>query len=320
MPGCGPVKYTYPADQVPQAIEKICKEEFKTDVEAQVVGKNVGVLMFTDKLLDDSGQIDRDTHELMWKVMSASTRVALSTDLSLDFCTVVVRQRDDSDKENPVELLMIRSTEDTRRANADMFSTEETFYRTLLTPNKYQPEPQKPFDLEETKMENFLAKQNAQRLQVNLAAAGREEGKNKSAEELSEAAEQKHFIMTEGVYDLVDGKKTYHFSVISMTSQKPKDMMLAIFKTVSDILKGYNFTDYEQVEIYDYFNRQKLSIDKESLLRYQKKKISDEEILAKYVTESKSIQEAFQIFGFSPPPVGTAKSENTASVAATTTP
>ena len=61
-------------------------------------------------------------------------------------------------------------------------------------------------------------------------------------------------------------------------------------------------TDFDTIEIQDYLNRQKLVLDQKTFLAYQAKKIKEQELLDRFLTESQSIQEAFKLFGFNMPP------------------
>src|SRR3989338_10099380 len=92
LSACGP-RYTFPSSTVPKAIEDICKKEYKIDVTARVVGKTVWALVYIDSVVDAKGQVPKEVNEVMGKVMLVVSRVALSTDLPVDFCTVLVRDK-----------------------------------------------------------------------------------------------------------------------------------------------------------------------------------------------------------------------------------
>lgn len=286
---------SYPADKVPQSIERIAQEEYKLDVTARVVGKTVGALLYVDELIDEKGQIPKDVHEKMGRIVQVVTRVALSTDLALDFVSVVIR-----DRKNNNELTITRSVDDTRRANAEVFGVDESINRTLFDQSKYTPDPlgEKQFVMKEVRLENFLAAQVVQRIRYGFAREtvdAKKKGK-KSAEE--EDAFNPAFILIDGVFEDFQGQKTYRFSILSMRSEDPKETMLNVFKTVNDVLAGYHFTGFDNIEIQDYLNRQKLVLDRETLLAYQKQKIKDADIIARFLQESQSVQEAFKLFGF----------------------
>lgn len=291
--GCGP-KYTYPAATVPESVEKICRKEYQINAQARVVGKTLGALVYVDAILDKTGQMPKDVNEKMGKTMQVLTRVALSTDLPLDFCTVVIR---DSVHHN--ELLVIRSVDDTKRANADAIGIEESINRTLFGQDRYRPGLD-AFVLKEVKLETFLADQIVQRIRYNFMKEGTKESKSKRDNEKLET-EERTMILADGMFERADGKRTYRFSVLSLRSDDPKKMILGIFKIINDVFAGYHFVDFDQIEIQDYLNRQKLVIDRQTFVDYQNKKLTDEEILDRYLIESQSIQEAFKLFGFSLP-------------------
>ncbi len=286
--GCGP-KYTYPADRVPQAIEEISQKEYKLTIDARVTGKTVGALVTVDSIMDESGQIPKEVHEQMGKVMQAVTRVALSTDLPIDFCTVIIR-----DKAHANELVVTRSLDDSKRANADAIGVEESINRTLFGQEKYAADStgKKQFILEEVKLEKFLADQIVQRMRFSLA----KDQKDTAAPPL---------ILFDGIFDKAEGRRAFRFSILSLRAEDPRQMILGVFKTVNEVLAGYHYLDFDNIEIQDYMNRQKLVIDKKTLIDYQQKLIKDKELLDRHLAESQSIQEAFKLFGFnSPDPTG----------------
>ena len=280
--GCGP-KYTYPADSVPKSIEDITQKENKLEVTARVVGKTAGALITIDDLVDEKGQIPKEVHEKMGQIMQAVTRVALSTSREIDFCVVVIR-----DRSHMNELTVTRSLDDTKRANSDAIGVEESINRTLFGQGKYQPSPggEKDFVMKEVKLENFLAEQIAQRIRFNFSKDAKEE------------AAAQAFVLVDGLYDPDPAAKRFRFAILSLKAAEPRETMVDVLKTIRDVLGGYHFTDFNDIEILDYLNRQKLTVSEKVFMDYQAKKISEEEILNRYLTESQSIQEAFKLFGF----------------------
>lgn len=281
LTACGP-KYTYPSNTVVDSIENISQKEYKIDVIARVVGKTVGAVFYMEDLVDPKGQVPKEVHEKMGKVMQAVTRVALSSDLPVDFVTVLLRGKKDGN-----ELVITRSLDDTKRANADAIGVEESINRTIFGQNRYPIETlPEAFVLKEVKIEQFLADQVAQRIRFNFA----KEAKDESAQ----------FALVDGQFDATRGR-IFRFSVIGMKAEQPTETVLGILKTVSDVLGGYKFTGFDSVEIQDYLNRQKLIVPANVIDAYHRKKITDAEILATYLSQSQSIQEAFKLFGFNLP-------------------
>ncbi len=287
LSGCGP-KYTYPSDSVSSSIEKVSRDEYKLDVTSSVAGKTLGAVHYVDDILDDKGQIPKEIHEKIGQIMQVITRVGLSTDRIIDFCVVIIR-----DRAHLNELVITRSLDDSKRANSDAIGVEESINRTLFGQEKYQPEldGEKVFALKEVKFEDFLAEQIAQRVRFSIAR----EAKESSGEE---ETDQQALVLVDGVFNRADDGNEFRFSVLSLKSEGPQESIRQVLRTASDVLGGYKFEGFSSIEILDYLNRQKLEIKKEVLLDLQAKKISEQAVLDRYLTESQTIQEAFKLFGF----------------------
>ena len=285
LTGCGP-KYTYPSDTVTQSVENILLKEEKLEVEAQVAGKTLGAVLYMDALVDPQGQVPKEVHDNMGKVMQAVTRVALSTDLAIEYCVVVVR-----DLKQGNELIVTRSVDDTKRANADAMGVEESINRTVFSQSHYQPPAAgKPkFKLEEVTLEGFLADQITQRIRFNFA------------KDVKDAPENPLVLADGSVHESPDGSRHFYFSMIGFKSKDSKSNILGMLNIVNDVFGGYQFSGYATVELRDYLNRQKLVVERKILEDYRKKKITEQEILDRYLTESQSVQEAFKLFGFNLP-------------------
>jgi hypothetical protein len=284
MAGCGP-EYTYPAAKVSESVEKICADEYKIKVEARVVGKTLGALFFMDNALDNKGQLSKEVHEQMGKVMQALTRVSLSTDLPLDYCTVILRDRVYAN-----ELIITRSVDDTKRANAEMIGVEESINRTVFGQRHVEVNAKnEPFVLKEILPPDFLADQVVQRVRYASAKDSKDET-------------QTAFLLMDGSYEAAE--KTFRFSYVSLKPADPKQTLLDVFHQTNLVLAAYHFTALKQIEILDYMHRQKLVMDAQALAQYQDKKITDNDVFAKYVTQSATVQEAFKLFGFSSPASG----------------
>ncbi len=286
LSGCAQ-KVTYPSDSVTQSVEKICRDENDLYVQAQVAGKTLGAILYLKELVDSTGQVPKQVHEKMGKVMEAVTRVGLSTDLQIDFCVVVIR-----DQKQGNELVITRALDDTKRANAEAVGIEESINRTLFGQGRYQPLPsgKPPFKLQEVYLENFLADQIAQRIRFNFS----KDSKN---------APENPLVLADGSFVLgPDGKRNFHFSMVGFKAKDPKENILGMLHIATDVFQGYKFSSFDTLELRDYLNRQKLAVDQKTFLAFQQKKISEKELLSQYLTESQSIQEAFKLFGFSLPP------------------
>ena len=274
--GCGP-KHTYPAARVTQSIEEILKKENKIDASARIVGATIGVVTYTR--LTKDGQIPREVHEMMGKVLQTVQRVGLSTDLPVRFAMVSIR-----DRKSPNELVLVRSMEDIRRVNAEAIGWEESLNRTLFNPSTYTP-GEESFVVEDIREEDFLARQMAQRIRHYFTR--------------DEKTDQP-LVLADGVYNPAD--RHFRLAVLVLKPGDPRESMTQMLKIAAQVLSGYKYRNYDFVEIQDYMNRQKLLVPREALVKFSQKKLTADEVLRRYLVESQSIQEAFKLFGFNIPP------------------
>ncbi len=302
LSGCGP-KYTYPSGIAAESIQNICQKENNLQVKAKIEGKTIGAAYYVDNILDDKGQMPKEINEKMGKIMQAVSRVALSTDIPLDFCVVNIRDRNSQN-----ELVVTRSVDDTRRAQSEAIGVVESINRTLFGQGKYQPvdNESQVYDLKEVKIENFLADQIAQRIRFGFAK-----------EPVTEETPSQSLVLVDGNYVRNANGTSFRFSILSLKTSEANELMSLAFKTASDVLSGYKFTGYDKVEILDYVNRQKLEVPRNVLEEFAAKKIPMQLILDRYLSESQSIQEAFKLFGFNLVDSQDAESNNPPLVTAT---
>ena len=285
---------TFPAAKVPKSVQDIGRSEYDINLKARVVGKTLGAVVYVPSLKDKTGQIAKEVHEVMSKAMQAVTRVALSTDLDLNYCVVFIR-----DVKTPQEIVITRSVDDTRRGNADMIGMEEQMRRTLIGQAVYKPAvegPNSAFILRDIKKEDFLADQMVQRIHLLFAKPPKDED-----ESVDEALIPESLVLVDGNYDRSHGKRSFTFAVIALRKEDPIQMMLSIFSEISAVIEGYKFEDYDRVEIQDFINRRKLIVDRQTLTLYQQKKISEQELIERCLVESQSMQEALKLVGFVTP-------------------
>ena len=158
--GC--TKASFPSESIPGAIEKICKDLYKLDVVAEVSGKTIGVLFYTDHLIDEKGQMDQKLiRKTIGDLVLTITRVALSTDLDVRSVVVAIRGQKDFN-----EIRIIRNMDDIKKAQTEALSMDESLNRTLWEQSKYHSDALDPdyFPLKDLTLESFLAKQIVQRV------------------------------------------------------------------------------------------------------------------------------------------------------------
>ncbi|MEI8344514.1 MAG: hypothetical protein WCG06_00405 [Candidatus Omnitrophota bacterium] len=269
---------TYPAAQVPKAIEDICKKEYSVDVTARVVGKTVGAVVVVDDLVGGDKQIRQEAQERIFHVLGVVCRVVLSSDLPVDFCTVIVRE-----ETQHIEFAMTRYLDDLKRAEAYMQSVEETIQRMVVSQERsYGPGQEDRFVLADIQLPDFLAQQIAQRIRY---AVGRS----------SKKQTESPMMVTEGVYEQEGRIRRFKFSILSFKPEGARQTMLESLRTVAAVLSGYGFKDYDEFDIRDFMNRQKLLVDRATLEAMLAKKITEDQILKKGLTEYRSIQDTFKM-------------------------
>ncbi|MDD5504995.1 MAG: hypothetical protein PHV77_06810 [Candidatus Omnitrophica bacterium] len=106
---CSP---TYPKERVVDGVKRLCQKEYGTEVEVAVAGSTLGVRMPIEGLFDEQTfQINTASFDKITGVMLSVSRVALSSDKSIDFYTVIAY-----DKNSPgAEVAMTRYVHDLRR-------------------------------------------------------------------------------------------------------------------------------------------------------------------------------------------------------------
>ncbi len=150
---CNSIGRFYPKEKLAQELERICRQEYKLDVKAQLIGgtlagyltldyiypekitykvgsdlKNqITMLMYKYRKLDD--KVERALNNFL----IATTRVALSTDAKVDFFEAVIL-----DKLNGTERIYIGNITDTKRLKYEDISLAEggkrIIYDTRLNP------------------------------------------------------------------------------------------------------------------------------------------------------------------------------------------
>ena len=106
---CAP---TYPKEKIVEGVKALCEKEYNVKVEVVIEGSTMGVRMPIEGLFDaDTFQINTKSFDKITGVMLSASRVALSSDKSIDFYTVIAH-----DKKVPgAEVVMTRYIHDLRR-------------------------------------------------------------------------------------------------------------------------------------------------------------------------------------------------------------
>ncbi len=280
-------KPTFPGDQAASSVEKINHDVFKLESQADLKGRTLGVLWTTDSILDEAGKsISKNVNEIIGNLSQAVVRVALSTDRPIDFIVVAVRGLKEE-----MELRVVRSVDDVRRAQAEALSVTESMNRTLfqqLPVDAPTGVPAKPFDTGEWTLEEFLSKQVLQRVRM------------------SKPVDPQNPMPTE----LYDGKyfkdeknnRVFEFSILTFKQENSKDNILDVLRTVRDVIVGYQYDNFDQIVIRDLIHNRRLVIGRSTMKIFEAKQISEEDLLkTRLVSDTgrpSAFKNALEVFGF----------------------
>ncbi len=165
--GC---RASYPTGSVEDTIAKICQDEYHVEVQVAKAGKTIGALIvMPDILLSDLTFSDQALNKIE-NVMLTTSRVTLSSQFNYDFFVITIM-----DAKTGIRVSFTRYIKDIRRLIMDDISRSDYFQRLLIEVESGRPvsDPAAArFDLKDQVLEDFLARQIAERIrlqfQVNL--------------------------------------------------------------------------------------------------------------------------------------------------------
>lgn len=265
--GCGP---SYPKERVVESVQKVCKEEYNIDAKAKLVGKTLGVYILAEKLFDQDLKPTQSAFDRMSDALFAITRVVLSSDADIDFCVLVV-----GDKElKGFQWIITKYVQDTKYMFASLMSREEFFRRTDMDFRynaKDSLEASVDFELEDVNMGDFLARQIANRIREKFYT-------DKKLSPLFEITAD-----TVGIYQRQTQQEEpqFIFSVSMAESQlsqvkleNPEALIQRIVLNIAaQTLSEYKFEDFEFVKVDNILTQKTFLVNKDALWKYAKMKI-----------------------------------------------
>ena len=300
---------SYPKEKLPEAVKEICRIEYGMDVEATVVGSTLGIFYPMEGLLDVNFGISKDAWDKVSNLILIASRVVLSTDADISFYCVITQ-----DARLPeLQMIIIKYVDDIKRGMYQDISRDESFKRTLFSIN---PTPQatkersieKVFDklglepgtrenimneffrstptklsdigywrgnfyLKEIIKQEFLVAQIANRIKIDFR-------QDKELEELYK------FRSADGSY--VDEKDKKHFLIqFKLFDQKESDgkinmkerKIYEIMHIASEVVYGYNFKDFDYLEMQDLLENVTLQADAADVYDFNKRHLSVKDVV-----------------------------------------
>lgn len=121
---------TYPKEEIPNAIQKICKQEYgiTEKIEVKIAEKTLGVRIHLDELLDINLKLREEAVDKLQDLLKIIRRVSLSTDAELDFYVIIGYE-----KKLGIEVIFYSYVDDLKRAIAGWMSPDDYFQRLIKT-------------------------------------------------------------------------------------------------------------------------------------------------------------------------------------------
>lgn len=300
---------TYPKEKLPEAIKKVCKDEYKMDVDVAIEGKTLGIFYPMKNLLDVSLGISEDSWERISNLILVASRVVLSTDAKIDFYCVITQD----EKLPEMQVIIIKYVEDIKHGMYQEISRDESFKRTLfsvnLTPQArkersiekvfdkmgleektrenvlnefFRSEPTKMGDigywrgnfyLKDISLEEFLGAQIANRIKIDFR--GEKELLKLYDYRASEGGflsdgNGKHFIVKFNIFD-----QAVNNDKVNLHKRKIMEML----RIINEVADGYKFKDFNFVEMEDQIENVKFWVAAQDILSFNKKKTVVENVV-----------------------------------------
>lgn len=308
LTGCAP---TYPKEKFADSIVRVCKREYKLDVKVGTMGKTVAIYVPLQELWDMTFALTKRAGEEINDVILTVSRVALSTDANYDFYVVIAH-----DVRIPeIQIIIIKSVDDVKRFMLNDISRGE-FSKRMLIDKRINPQAKKEhavkevfekmgldkkwqdtvmndffraqpaalgdigywnerFYIKDIVLPEFLAEQIANRVRMDFF-------EDKALSETIVIKSAKGTYVTEG------GKHHFQIEVLaepkSFAQLGSAEMVNSVFKKSLEVaihvLHGYQFKDYEYIEIIDETSGKSFKAAKEAAEKFRTKKLTFDNILS----------------------------------------
>ncbi|MEW6517712.1 MAG: hypothetical protein AB1439_12510 [candidate division FCPU426 bacterium] len=245
-------------------IAKICRAEYKVQVQVKASGTTIGALVVTpNSLLKDLSFSDQALNKIE-NVMLTTSRVTLSSQFPYEFFVVTLR-----DPTLGVEVSFVRYIKDIRRLIMDDISRTDYFQRLLIdvraeTPAEAGNVPM--FAPKAWRLSEFLSRQIAERVRTQLQASLVGERLFKLQGVRGEFAESDLSLRNRTapgrfrlILDFTPG--TPPFDSLATPSLR-EDLLQVILSVAQLVVRRYEFTTFDGLEIVDSQGRQLTAYDR----------------------------------------------------------
>lgn len=307
LTGCGP---TYPKERLKESIIRLCKNEYKVDVKVRTVGKTVAIYMPLEDLMDFTFALTPAATEKLNNVIMSVTRVVLSTDAQYDFYCIIAH-----DIRIPeIQVIIIKYVDDVKRVFLGDISRGE-FGKRMIVDMRLNPQSQKErsikevfqrmnldtkwqdqvmndffrseptglgdigywngrFYIKDITLPEFMAEQIVGRIKMEF----------REDKDLSEA----FFLRNvKGDYAAGPGKPYFKIEFLAeprgagalQAGGRYNSAIAAILKVSNEVIHGYEFKNFDSIELVNQADGKSIKISKDDLEKYRKRKVKLEEIM-----------------------------------------
>jgi hypothetical protein len=263
---CSP---TYPKEKIIDGVIRLCEKEYSVKVEVAIEGSTMGVRMPIDELFDsETFQINAKSFDKITGVMLSASRVALSSDKSIDFYTVIAY-----DKKVPgAEVVMTRYVHDLRRFFLGDISRGE-FAKRMVFDIRFNPQGivdtwLGSFTLTEYTLPGFMSAQMQRRITDEFRENNGLIGKFKVVSCDGEFAGQEFSFVVDisrtglPMSELIHGN-SWRSKVLEICAQK-----------IAYVVHIYSFHDASGIEVFNKFDNNRIKIPREEFSAFRKRRIS----------------------------------------------
>jgi hypothetical protein len=263
---CAP---TYPKEKIIEGVQTLCEKEYNTKVEVVIEGSTMGVRMPIDDLFDpNTFQINTKSFDKITGVMLSASRVALSSDKSIDFYTVIAH-----DKKVPgAEVVMTRYVHDLRRFFLGDISRGE-FTKRMVFDVRFNPQ-----GIIDTWLGSFTLKE------YSLTGFIIDQAKRRITDEFRESADlagKFKIISCEGILD----KETLSFTVDINREGLPmselihgknwRDKILEMcMQKIAYTVYIYSYDEAKHIEVVNKFDNNRIKISNKEIGQWRRKRVS----------------------------------------------
>lgn len=307
--GCGEI--TYPKETLSESVKELCKIEYNLDVDVSLIGSTLAIYLPTSDLFDVTLNLSEKAQDKIQDVLLSASRVVLSTDADIQFYCIITQDI----KLPEIQLIIIKYTDDVKRAFYRDISRGEYFKRTIIDINE-NPQAKKEqaivnvfnkmelerdvqqkvlddffrsppsslegigywngkFYVKNITLGEFLAQQIASRIKLRFR-------ENEPLKKYTLKSITGKLVTEDSINVFLVGLNAESLLFVLDPVKRvamEREIFKNAFEVISEVIYGYKFKDFNLTEISEKSANIKLLISKEDIYLFKKRKLPIEGIL-----------------------------------------